>query len=200
MARTADPARREDLLIAALEYVEAHGVGDLSLRPLGKAIGASPRTLLYHFGSKEELLGEIMRARRSRQREQFGRILRGEGAPMADACREIWNAMSSPEGLAAFKRSLETYVFALNAPEKYRNFLETTVEDWLGFRADARRDEGYSPADSRAIGTIVVAGFRGFLLDLCATGDYARVNRAVELWIDSIESLPSPAELTDAHV
>jgi AcrR family transcriptional regulator len=199
MARTADPARREDLLEAALDYVEAHGVGDLSLRPLGKAIGASPRTLLYHFGSKEQLLADVMRARRARQRKQFAEIMRGEGAPIADACREIWNAMSSPEGLAAFKRSLETYVFALNAPQKYRGFLENTVEDWLRFRADARHDEGYSHNDSRAIGTIVVAGFRGFLLDLCATGDYPRVNRAVDLWIDTLESLPSPAELTNAH-
>jgi AcrR family transcriptional regulator len=199
MARTVDAARREELLEAVLDYVEKHGVSELSLRPLGAVVGASPRTLLYHFGSKEALLAEVMRARRARQQLSFQRVFAGEEGPIADACRAIWKLMSSPEGLAAFKRSLETFVFALRAPQKYEGFLESSIADWLGFRDAERRAEGYTPTDSRAIGTIVIAGFRGFLLDLCATGDRARVDRAVDLWIDTLESLPSASELTHAH-
>ena len=35
---------------------------------------------------------------------------------------------------------------------------------------------------------MILAGFRGFLMDLVATHDRARVNRAVELWLDAIDS------------
>jgi len=36
-----------------------------------------------------------------------------------------------------------------------------------------------------------LAGFRGFLLDLCATRDRRRIDRAVGLWLDMIEELKS---------
>jgi hypothetical protein len=45
---------------------------------------------------------------------------------------------------------------------------------------------GMSAADARVHATIVLAGFRGFLLDLCATGDTKRIGRAVVRWIDTV--------------
>lgn len=52
---------RERLLAAAVEHVAAHGVGDLSLRRLAAALGTSHRMLVYHFGSREGLLVEVVR-------------------------------------------------------------------------------------------------------------------------------------------
>jgi AcrR family transcriptional regulator len=53
---TASPSAREvELLDAAYQYALSHGLADMSLRPLAKAIGSSPRVLLYLFGSKEGL-------------------------------------------------------------------------------------------------------------------------------------------------
>ena len=60
MGRKHDPERREALLAATAAYLEQHGLAGLSLRPLGAALGVSPRTLLYHFGSKEQLLAEAL--------------------------------------------------------------------------------------------------------------------------------------------
>ena len=39
--------------------------------------------------------------------------------------------------------------------------------------------------------TQILAGFRGFLLDLCATRERRRVNRAVELWLQMLDSASS---------
>ncbi|MBI1404209.1 MAG: TetR family transcriptional regulator [Porphyrobacter sp.] len=51
---------RETLLPALARHVLAHGLGQASLRPLAQAAGTSDRMLLYHFGTKEALLAELL--------------------------------------------------------------------------------------------------------------------------------------------
>jgi hypothetical protein len=41
--------------------------------------------------------------------------------------------------------------------------------------------------------TLVLAGFRGFLLDFCATRDRRRIDRAVDLWLQAIDRIPLPS-------
>src|SRR5271155_5719078 len=67
VARTADPRIRAELLESVVDYVLDAGLTDLSLRPLAGAVGTSPRTLLYHFGSKEELTIAVVGAATQRQ-------------------------------------------------------------------------------------------------------------------------------------
>ena len=42
------------------------------------------------------------------------------------------------------------------------------------------------PRRRPTLGTLLIAGFRGFLLDLLATHDRARIDRAVDLWLELI--------------
>lgn len=51
---------RERLLKSMTEYVLSHGLNAASLRPLANAAGTSDRMLIYHFGSKQELIAEIL--------------------------------------------------------------------------------------------------------------------------------------------
>ena len=48
--------RRVEWTEAATDYVLEHGLIGLSLRPLAAELGTSDRMLLYHFGSKDELV------------------------------------------------------------------------------------------------------------------------------------------------
>ena len=66
MGRPADPARRERTLARATDYVLAHGLAGLSLRPLAAALDTSPRMLLYDFGSKQELVAAVLAEARRR--------------------------------------------------------------------------------------------------------------------------------------
>ena len=66
MPRPVDPQIRKDLLASIVEAVEHLGLADFSLRPLAGAIGSSPRAILYHFGSKEQLVAEIIASGRAR--------------------------------------------------------------------------------------------------------------------------------------
>lgn len=58
MARPA--ADRPAMLAAIAAHVLEHGLTTASLRPMAAAAQTSDRMLLYHFGSKEALIGELL--------------------------------------------------------------------------------------------------------------------------------------------
>jgi AcrR family transcriptional regulator len=195
MARSAD-VRRADLLERITDYVAANGLSDLSLRPLADAVESSPRVLLYYFASKEELIGEVLAQLRARQRDVFATLPR-EAASYAHTVRAAWKLMSAPEHERVFSLFFEVYGLALQARERYAEFLKGAVDDWIAYLQIAKLDDGYTRRDARAIATVILAGYRGFLLDLLATRDRARIDRAVELWILALDAIPEPEILAD---
>jgi AcrR family transcriptional regulator len=68
VGRKPNPDRKPELLEAVVGYVAEHGLGDLSLRPLAEALGVSTYTLVYHFGSKEQLVVEVLASVEARQK------------------------------------------------------------------------------------------------------------------------------------
>src|SRR5215472_4981518 len=174
MARTADPARPAALLDRIADRVVARGLAGLSLRPLARAVGSSPRVLLYYFGSKERMLLKVLGRVRERQRETYARMKSANFATPADACRAIWQHMSSPQYERLFRMSVEAYSMALRNPRRFGNFLRSGVEDWLEFLAAPLIAKGHSREEARAHASIILAGFRGFMLDYCASRDRAR--------------------------
>src|SRR5262245_38060821 len=74
VARTADPAKREELLKGVVGYLERHGIGEMSLAPMAQALGTSKRMLLYYFGDRAELLAQALEASRPQLGEMFARI------------------------------------------------------------------------------------------------------------------------------
>ncbi len=172
MARTADPQLRHDLLQHAVDHVCVHGLSNLSLRPLADALGVTPGTLLYHFGSKEELLMEIIRAGRERQQSAL---------EQSDDMLSLWKLWTNPSRLPIARLFFEIYALALEDPKRFPGFLESAVEDWL--RAIAPKPS----AAARTAATLELAVFRGLLLDLCATGDAARTTAALKRFISLTE-------------
>jgi AcrR family transcriptional regulator len=199
MTRIADQRRPEELLDAIVAYIAKKGVAQLSLRPLAKAVDSSPRVLLYYFGSKEKLVSKAIARLRERQRAGFGKMREASYSQPSDACRAIWKQMSSPESENSFKLSFETYAMALRYPKRFAEFLSSSVEDWLEFLAEPMVRRGISKADARAFATVVIAGFRGFMLDYCATHDRDRVDRAVEFWLKTLDSIPLQTENSHVH-
>src|SRR3954466_507328 len=87
---------RERLLAAAMEHVAEHGVGDLSLRALAAALGTSHRMLIYHFGSREGLLIEVIRTVEAQQRAALDDFLADPDASPADTMRRMWQRLADP--------------------------------------------------------------------------------------------------------
>jgi AcrR family transcriptional regulator len=187
MSRTVNEKRPHELLDAIVHYLTKHGLADLSLRPLAKAVGSSPRVLLYYFGSKEKLVVKVLAEVRQRQRAIYGEI---QAATFEEACRIIWKHMSAPDSEPLFRLFFEAYGIALRQPRLYKEFLHSTIADWLAFMADSLCREGYGHKQARAFATLVLAGFRGFMLDYCTTRDRKRLDHAVGLWLQTLDSIP----------
>jgi AcrR family transcriptional regulator len=194
VARTANLERPEELLDEIVDHLIAHGVSELSLRPLAKAVGSSPRVLLYYFGSKEDLVVKALARLRERQRGTYAQMKAAHFATPEEACRAIWKQMSAPQSEPLFRMFFEAYAMALRYPRRFSEFLRTAIEDWLSFLASPLVRNGCSESGARSYATVVVAGFRGFMLDLCASRDRARVDRAVELWLKALNAIPLKKE------
>src|ERR1051326_9167882 len=120
MARPSDPERRGKTLAQAADYVLEHGLEGLSLRPLARALGTSPRMLLYDFGSKEQLVHEVLAEIRRREESLIGAEVR--------SLEDVWRWISAPEREPFLRLFYETYVASLA-----RGDASPFVREWLEF-------------------------------------------------------------------
>ena len=155
---------------------------DLSLRGSRPAIGTSHRMLIYHFGSKEELLDRgDPRGRGTATRRRLADLdvdpRRSRRARSCGAC-----GSTSPTrrcGRTSGCSSRCTARRCKAAPHTV-DFLDGIVDSWLEPIAAIRVQHGVSPGVARAQARVDLAVTRGLLLDLLATGDRAGVNAAME--------------------
>lgn len=190
MRRASSSKRPVELLDAIISYLAKHGIADRSLRPLAKAVGSSPRALLYHFGSSEKMINHALARLRQRQLALYAEMAAGSpGAAPVQTYLAVWNHMTSPRVEPRLRLFFEVYGIALRQPRQYRRFLDATASDWLDFIDDAASRKRYGRARSRALATVVVAGYRGFMLDYCASRDRQRLDHAVKLWIASLAAI-----------
>lgn len=177
-----DPKQR--LLDAAIEYVATHGVGEFSLRRLAAAIGTSHRMLIYHFGSKEGLLVEIIRAVEQAQRDALRDLELTPGSTLADVGRAFWARLADPALWPNERLFFEVYGQALQGRPGTTALLDRIVEDWLDPLTELFVRYGLDHDRARATARLGVAVSRGLLLDLLATGDRAGVDAAMERFIE----------------
>ncbi|WP_246547299.1 TetR/AcrR family transcriptional regulator [Streptomyces luteogriseus] len=172
--------RRAQLLDAAVDHVAAHGIADLSLRGLGAAIGVSHRMLIHYFGSKEQLLVEIVRASERRQRDVLSRLQLEPGLAPVDVARLLWKQLTDPRLAGQERLFFEICGHALRGRPEAVPVLEGLVTDWLEPLVAAEVGAGAGPATARNRARLGLATVRGLLLDLLATGDRAGVDSAME--------------------
>ena len=175
-----ESARRRALLEAAYDYVLAHGLVDLSLRPLAAAVGSSPRVLLYLFGSKDGLVQALLDRARADELTVLDRMrAAGETGGLPAAVEALWDWLAAPEHRALVTLWVEGYARALVEPDgAWAGFAARTVRDWLAVLDDV----GGGDVIDR---TLLLAVLRGALLDLLATGDVGRTGAAVARFLGS---------------
>jgi AcrR family transcriptional regulator len=189
MARPADPAIRTRLREQAVDYVTTHGIGDLALRPLAKALKTNARMLIYHFGSREALMREILAGLRERESARVERWMKSTRKPrtMPEFLRWYWRRVSAPPARSAVRLVFELYALALRNPRDYPGVLEEPLAFWpklvhaMGIRSEVDEVEA----------TLLLAALRGLLLDLCATSDRRRTGAGMDLLARLFEGVNS---------
>jgi len=180
-------AAKQRLLADAIAYFAEHGTTDVSLRTLATAIGTSHRMLIYHFGSKEGLLVEVVQAIEAGQRAAIDVL--DDRRDAVSAAKAFWRRISDPS-LAPFERLFfEVYGQALQGRPWATPLLDRVVDEWVGPATDGFRARGMSPAHAKTEARLAVAVVRGLLLDLLATGDRKAVNAAADRFYERYASL-----------
>lgn len=177
--------RRTELLDACYGYLLEHGLTGLSLRPLAAATGTSPRVLLYLFGSKDELLRQLLARARHEQLGMMAAVLAepdnaaGTAGDGFDALADsLWTFLSAPEQRPMVRLTYEAFLLSLSHdPGPWAGFAGEAAHDWLDLLVQAQ-PPGTPPALAETRATRALALIRGLLLDLLACGDDDRVRTA----------------------
>ncbi len=183
--------RRNELMDACLAYFLAHGVANLSLRPLGEAVGSSARLLIYHFGSKEGLITAVMEEIQARVQASFS-VAADKAASDAGPMAVFWAWTTHPDNLPYARLLYEIQVLALRNPEAYGAYLEGSSSGWMALILASM------PPSPEALSkaTLCAALIDGLLLEFLATGDLRRTTAALELFSRLLQSQPSPPATT----
>jgi len=178
--RPRNPSPREQVLLdAAYAYVLEHGLAATSLRPLAAAIGSSTRVLMFLFGNKDGLIRAIL-ARARREELEALRSAAPADADLATTTLALWRWLSAEAHRPVLRLWVESYSRSLVDPDgPWGGFAEQTVNDWLTLL-----DRG-NPG-TRAEATLALAVLRGALLDLLATSDQTRTDRAITAFTESM--------------
>jgi len=167
---------RADLLDRVITYLAGAGVGDRSLRQIAAGAGTSHRMLIYHFGTRDGLLVEVVRAVEERQRVALASM---RSRTPRELALEFWHRLADP-ALAPYERLFfELYGAALAGQESVAPVLDGIVTSWL-------EDESMFAGLPLAQARMALAFTRGALLDLLATGDRDGVDAAVQAFVDLV--------------
>jgi AcrR family transcriptional regulator len=171
---------RERLLAAAVDYAAEHGLADLSLRALAAGLGTSHRMLIFHFGSKEGLLVEVVRAVEAQQRTLLEQLRADPELDLLDQLRAFWQHLTSPALWPYERLFFELYAQGLQGKQPATRLLEDAIQAWLTPIADLLVSAGAPVEEARAEARLAIAVTRGLLLDLLATGDLDAVGAAMD--------------------
>jgi AcrR family transcriptional regulator len=182
------PDARERLLQATIEYVSQHGIIDRSLRQLATEIGTSHRMLVYHFGSKEGLLVEVVRAVEAQQREAMEALSADEALEPAEQFRRLARRLTDPKLRGSERLFFELYAQALHGRAPASALLPEVVHVWLEPLTELSIRYGVPPERAADHARLMLAVARGLLLDLVATGERRAIDRAFERFVELCEA------------
>jgi len=128
--------------------------------------------LLYHFGTRDQLVLEALHEARRRQQDVFGELLalRPE-VSYATVLTEAWDAITAPE-LRPYLRLFGQLYDLPPDQTPWTEFRVRSITDWLPTIEAGLRADGHP--DAAALATAVIAVIRGLLQDLSTTGNHQR--------------------------
>jgi len=196
VARTPDLQLKQDLLDQVVRYLAVHGMGDVSLRPLAKALGTSPNRLVHHFGSKEELLvAALARATELQENVRTRWLVRSPGLSQSDQLRRWWKWMNtSPANLALVRLGLEAASLEATATGLPGDVRAEQIGLWRSHIEQRLLQHGFSPQEASIEASLTKAMFTGLIIDLLATGEKRRLSAALDVALARLDEMIDAAE------
>ncbi len=156
-------SRRDEILSDATDYVLTHGLIGLSLRPLAAALGTSDRMLIYHFGTKDGLIVEVIDESTRRSNEAV-RALRPARTVRAGV-RRLWEAHGTAPLDPCQRLYAQAAASGLLGAEPYRSAVRAGNRTWTAALEAYLLACGASATGARRAVPLLDAGLMGLHLD-----------------------------------
>lgn len=186
MARPLDHAKRAELLAGVIDYIAAHGLTDLSLRPLAAALGTSSRMLIHYFGTKEHMLVAALETQRPNLSVAF--VDAHTTGEVREVLHRLWEENAAGETSTSTRVVVQVLAAASVRQGPFLDYANRAVKSFTGGLAAALECLDTPVDEPEAVATILISGLRGLLVDRYVTGDKDRTDRAAYRLID--QSLP----------
>lgn len=184
VARPLNVEKRSELLEQVVQYLQLHGLAQMSLSPLAQAIGTSKRMLLYYFGSRENLLAQVWAARHPDAQALFDDVDDTDG--LRRAASALWEAITVGEQSGPVRLLLELLSLATTDPDQYGSLATESIEALVNPIEAAFLRLGHQPRQAQAGATLLVSGLRGLCQDRLVTQETARTDAAARQLIESV--------------
>ena len=185
MSRKPDPERKPALLAQILDHLLDKPLASLTFRTLAKALDVSTFTLVYQFGTRAELINDIVGAISARQVEMEDRLVENPGT--LDVYYEnlavSWRWTLDPRNRQLQRLEFEASMLEALDPETH-NFSRQLYSTWLRVGQESLESFGLSPDDARIEARIMVDAFYGLQYDLVVNHDEERATAAFERLIE----------------
>jgi AcrR family transcriptional regulator len=179
-----DPQRRATWAEAATDYVLSRGLIGLSLRPLAAELGTSDRMLLYHFGSKDELVADVLRVSNDRSVAEVAAL--SPSADLRDAVVDLWKVM---EGDRCSRIYVEAAALGLFGSEPYATVVREANAVWIESLVRHLVKSGVGRTLAVRAAKVVDAAFMGLQLDLPLDADGGEHARTVADLAEAVSAL-----------
>jgi len=168
---------REALLAQAIAWFAENGVGEVSLRALATALGTSHRMLIYHFGSREGLLGAVVEAVERGEREAMQALLAEVYDPF-EAGAVFWTRVADRAQIFA-PLFFELSGAAMQGKPFAAALREWLATGWIDELTAGFRRSGFDEDQARRLARLSLGTSRGLLFELAATGDRVATDAAM---------------------
>lgn len=122
--------KRAQLTEALADIVLADGLDALSLRPAAARLGTSDRMLLYYFGTKTALMGDVLACVSERFATHLAATTYGRRIPPQNMVGHAANLLAEPAGRAFVQLWLEIAARAARGDEQFADAAAAIAEFW----------------------------------------------------------------------
>lgn len=179
-----DPRRRAAWAELATDYAHEHGLIGLSLRPLAADLGTSNRVLLYHFGTKDQLVADVLRTSNERSCAEVDAL-----KPSTDLRSAVHDLWAVTEGDPCSRIYVEAAALGLYGREPYSSVVREANARWLTTLTTHVVRSGFDHAVGQRAAHVIDAAFMGFHLTSGLDTDPAERARCVDDLADAVAAL-----------
>ena len=194
MSRRPDPERKPELVAQILDYLLDKPLSSLTFRTLASGLGVSTFTLVYHFGTRAELLSEIVAAISGREAGIHENMVAHPASLDAyfDGLESSWQWAMQPRNRQLQRLEFEASMIEALDPSGHV-FVRKLFARWQRLGYEALMSFGVAPEAADVESRLVVDTFYGIQFDLVLNGDDQRASdafaRAVALHRERIADL-----------